>query len=422
MRRPARAGPIAKAMRVSVFAGGLVAAIVAAAGGTVAEDRSIDAIARVDTSQQREQQAAFVRDLKAAAARYAKPDTDEYWAFIRANLAAPRQAPVQSGERSAGAGTQPRFQLPDAGTLATSAEADKVRIETHLEKLENGERIFGGKPTLGTEFHEVVSLAHYVGGKFDSFCSGTLVARGTVLTAAHCVCDAGFQGAEADRPAVVFGANVNKIESVAAAFRVKSATTRNLAFCKEFNEYDTATLAGRDIAIVKFDYAAKAELVRGALPRPAPRIAKIVSWRMLFGAEINALDLVGYGYAEDKVLVGEKRFTTAPIFDPICSAKAQTDFNCSLGAEAVAIDAGQMRDTCNGDSGGPAFIRTDLKDHFLAAVTSRGSAKDGKCGAGGIYSLMTPELIAWLKNETDIETCDSPSRCWGGAAPEAAPK
>jgi hypothetical protein len=37
--------------------------------------------------------------------------------------------------------------------------------------------------------------------------------------------------------------------------------------------------------------------------------------------------------------------------------------------------------------------------YFLAAITSRGlPTYEARCGAGGIYTLITPTVIRWMKD------------------------
>ena len=63
--------------------------------------------------------------------------------------------------------------------------------------------------------------------------------------------------------------------------------------------------------------------------------------------------------------------------------------------EMILGKAGNTTDTCNGDSGGPAYLEVN-NERFLVGVTSR-AVQNGEllCGDGGIYTLA-PSYIAWI--------------------------
>jgi hypothetical protein len=54
---------------------------------------------------------------------------------------------------------------------------------------------------------------------------------------------------------------------------------------------------------------------------------------------------------------------------------------------------GVRPDSCEGDSGGPTWVRTRQGATALAAIASRAVKGREYCGAGGIYSLVTPAII-----------------------------
>ena len=111
------------------------------------------------------------------------------------------------------------------------------------------------------------------------------------------------------------------------------------------------------------------------------------------GAE---LVFVGFGQTETGD-IGTKREVTSTL----------TTFNES-GHEFRA--GGDGKDTCLGDSGGPAFVRLDSGEVRLAGVLSRG----GDCGEGGIYTIPATELC-WLRDSGGIDLvpagCDSCESC-----------
>lgn len=98
--------------------------------------------------------------------------------------------------------------------------------------------------------------------------------------------------------------------------------------------------------------------------------------------------LVGYGENEEKSL-GTKREvnTTIAAFTP-------------LGRQFLT--AGDGKDSCRGDSGGPALAQ-DLEGNLLWLGVLSSGAKE--CGKGGYYGVPFP-VLSWLKSETSYEPGD----------------
>ena len=123
---------------------------------------------------------------------------------------------------------------------------------------------------------------------------------------------------------------------------------------------------------------------------------------MAAGVALTGLVAVGYG-ADEKGTVGVKRHACVSITSAMCGFAAQRDqYGCVPGREMVLSDiSGQGRDTCIGDSGGPVFAIVNsgpVYFYYLVGITSRG-ANRGRCGQGGIYSLLTPGVVEWIRNQ-----------------------
>src|SRR5690606_13922230 len=98
----------------------------------------------------------------------------------------------------------------------------------------------------------------------------------------------------------------------------------------------------------------------------------------------HELWFVGFGEDDDGA-IGIKREVAATL----------TGVNES-GREFRAGGGG--KDTCCGDSGGPALVQLDSGEWRLAGVLSRG----GTCGEGGIYGVPMPELC-WLRDSSGVD-------------------
>jgi hypothetical protein len=78
----------------------------------------------------------------------------------------------------------------------------------------------------------------------------------------------------------------------------------------------------------------------------------------------------------------------------------------------------QRKDTCSGDSGGPAYVRGSGDSWVLAGATSRPISnaaeylspgeKPTKCGDGGIYVRVDRYWDSWLKPALSTEHLESP--------------
>ena len=82
-----------------------------------------------------------------------------------------------------------------------------------------------------------------------------------------------------------------------------------------------------------------------------------------------------------------------------CEASEHQDkFGCHKGLEIVA--GGNGLDSCNGDSGGPAYILLNGK-RMLAGATSRATRNFTRpCGDGGIYTRVD-KYLDWIKTNAE---------------------
>ena len=79
--------------------------------------------------------------------------------------------------------------------------------------------------------------------------------------------------------------------------------------------------------------------------------------------------------------------------DDLAQLEAVTGFHSDY--EFVAGRKALGKDTCNGDSGGPAYIDTPASP-VLAGLTSRSMrGADVRCGAGGIY-VRVDRFKPWI--------------------------
>lgn len=227
--------------------------------------------------------------------------------------------------------------------------------------------IIGGEPTAEGEFDPVVAIE-----AGNGLCTGTLIAPDLVLTAGHCLTAIRDPG----QIKVLFGPTLLHGPQVSVGAVEFGVHPELCTQCKtDIHDYGYVTIDGR--------YADPEGLM---LP-----ITEQSEWdaAMDIGGSVT---LVGYGEDPDATKsqprIGIKRKVTTTI--------------SQLSPEGFEFFAGGgLRDSCEGDSGGPAFVQVPSGQWRLAGITSRGSSP---CGDGGFYGVPYPAL-AWVSEMTEHSLC-----------------
>lgn len=232
----------------------------------------------------------------------------------------------------------------DQKDVAAQLNASIERAPILSSKMGFSPYILGGKPTPAGAYTYVVALL--VDGQLQ--CSGTLIGKRTILTAAHCI--QGFEDQiSAGRMSVIIGQNVNQPTSLPVQI-VSAAYPRG----GDAYQYNPVTHA-HDVAVA---------ISKTDLPA-APQ--KIHTGQPLWSSLLNRVSLifVGYGYnrAGDGSLMGVGILREAP-----WKASKADDWRFYYDANSKGLAT-----TCSGDSGGPAFYQDpDTLDLLVVGVTSGG--------------------------------------------------
>ncbi len=216
-----------------------------------------------------------------------------------------------------------------------------------LEAPEAPARIFGGEPVDACQWPFVVAL--------DQACSGVLVTPEHVLTAAHC-------GENIEH--AVFGETIDH-----PSRRV------GVLGCKALPGAEPGQ--GNDLMVCTLETA-----------QSVPTAALLRSDEADALAADMPVALVGFG-ATESGSSGEKRVTWAALGEENDRGELQI--------------GGDGRDSCVGDSGGPALVDLGGGSWRVAGIVSYGF----KCGDGGWYTQPRHHLD-WLDEQLDSALCSFP--------------
>ncbi len=261
---------------------------------------------------------------------------------------------------------------------------------------EDSSNIVGGQvmPASFQKQNGIVALAitssGLMGGNL-SICSGTLIDKRIVLTAAHCI--QSERGSRITNIDVYFIPDIQQsLSSGSLKFSIPAdKKVQNPAFLKGTNDQNVNSTAWNDVALIR-------------LKTDAPvgfNIAKIARLNSLRLTEKDSVILAGFGIAtpivsrsqinpktglEEVVAVPEKS-SSAGILRKIENIPVLAAMN----DKELIFDQSNSTGACHGDSGGPAFFKQADGSLVQVGITSRGTNRLGNCNEQAIYTSVAAQ-------------------------------
>lgn len=251
----------------------------------------------------------------------------------------------------------------------TTAEEDSFQLELSRSNIVNGE------PVTTTDVVSKSTVALYLAnptqsGPAQNFCTGTLITKTIVLTAAHCVKDVAEEflnislNALTKRMRVGFGLKTVKNENNPLVTFVK---VKQLIVHPDYvtNMVENAqNVPMPDLAILLLESEAPSDFVPAEMGFDPQLIQQGL-----------ALTLAGYGYTSgtELTLPGQLMKVDVTVSEP------------HLTSAQFAYSVVDGKSACMGDSGGPAYITTKEGNLILVGVTSWG---DSTCSKVGVYTSI----------------------------------
>lgn len=259
-----------------------------------------------------------------------------------------------------------------AGAVLGSA-CGQVDLPPAAPSESTRQEIIGGTVTMGDP--AVVALVVGFGGRFSSYCTGSLIGPKTVLTAAHCIY---AQGQNAPY-SIAFGTYASNPSSTV---RVVSQT-RHPAYGGQSNDFGLLRLerAVTNVPFIRLNETPLTQAMLGTSVRHSG-----------FGVTDGASQIGG----------GTKREVATPL----------------RRVMATSFESGAPgKQTCQGDSGGPGFMK--LAGSNVEKVVGVVSYGDQNCAYQG-YDGRVDVGASWIRTTMgawEAPTCDTDGQCVMGCVP-----
>jgi len=260
-----------------------------------------------------------------------------------------------------------------------------------------GQRIVGGRDASEGQFPWQAQLhAKNTAGEVRLACGGTLISERVIVTAAHCVKASNIADYKVFLGKVKSTSTSSTRECAEQEFRVEKVDIHP--------DYSTTTLQN-DIALIwiKSIYGQGVRYTDYVQPACLPDPHSNVEAKYRAG---TLGSVSGWGYTEEKSsIVSEKlQFVKVPVVD---FAQCRKSYAKTIGLDERVqfCAAGDGKDACAGDSGGPFTVKVGGAKTYLAGVVSFGLGCARKTYPG-VYTKVST-FVPWIRSRMDprkIET------------------
>lgn len=270
--------------------------------------------------------------------------------------------------------------------LLISCAEKKAHDEVHV----NSQKIVGGELVGKKKFNPVVAIVR--GG--DIICSGVVIDKQTVMTAAHCLV-----GQNRDALSVLTGRGTRLPQNnrfVRGQYYVDRVEIfPSLKTNPHLGITNLGAFDANDVGILHVN-----RVFRNIQPYKILTDVNLIKEKMVKG---ETLTVVGYGYTGEDQSFG----LTESIVEYGLKRKVEVPI---VGYSNHEVDArANGKDSCYVDSGAPALMKTDEGYQILGIV----SGSDGLCGENefpAYYSLLF-DSACWISETTGIEFNDLDFHC-----------
>ncbi len=258
--------------------------------------------------------------------------------------------------------------------------------ETETEMQNATYPIINGTPDTDPAHEAVVAV--YFNHRYWSFCSGTMIAPGVVLTAAHCA-----YKRPKDRFEILFGPNA------------QDAIHRKVTSLWIHPDYDPSLLGRGDLCLMRFS---------GGSPVDADPIPPLpASLALTSEDEGKILQFTGYGVTETGQFT--EKLTVKTELSHVCDeAESCAGLGFSNKERTICYDQTDTGGPCSGDSGGPSFMFRDNHE-YVVGVTSYGDRNCMHFGCSVKVDRYEDWINAFISATTmQGESCSDDLECLSG--------